>query len=378
MISLGMLTKALYLYRIQSFTIVPMVLSRVHMCSLRFRPLSVSSLIQEENVVEPVYDVGKNSSSEEFNPLGPPSNLASLNVGESSDIPLMDYASCSVDIVSVTRLSRNPDIFLARNFVKNPETFIQAGKQRGLKQAGTRKSDENTVRKHSFLTWLDNKKDEITSENNRCYMNAVSQTTKLAKSLFVHETLQNSIGNDNSHALVSSEDMQVAKYDDSGSYDLHHDGYNRFLTVLHYLNGVGGTFFPLAQTTSKRESDAEPPIIQMDENRISLQNYEPGRDGLLLVGKEGIAAYSSVLQRDDDSNNCIVNIQAGDSIVFYNYNLSENILGDGQNNKEWRSIHAALPVTTEKWISTNWFRSTDLTGPFAHFHRERLLEDCKN
>ena len=101
-----------------------------------------------------------------------------------------------------------------------------------------------------------------------------------------------------------------------------------------------------------------------------------------MVGNEGMDPYveDPKLLSSHDSN-AVVHIQAGDSIVFYNYHSLENArdspLGDVEANKNLKAIHAGLPVTTEnneKWIATNWFRSNDLTGPFAHLHWQCLLE----
>jgi hypothetical protein len=58
-------------------------------------------------------------------------------------------------------------------------------------------------------------------------------------------------GDDASYA----EDMQVAMYDAGGGYDYHHDGFGRYLTVLSYLNGVGGTYFPFGDDEDDRDGD---------------------------------------------------------------------------------------------------------------------------
>jgi hypothetical protein len=352
---------------------------------------STSTFITENNeLVEELH---------EFNPLRPPRYLASLRVGESYKIPILGDRD-----LSITRLSRNPDIFLVPNLIVQTECLINAAKDQGLKVAGTRKSKANTVRTHSYLTWLghsNDNEDGALKDKYGSYRGLVHSITDLCNSLFVHESLQIQHGlhskedhhhQDQQSLYVTAEDMQIAKYDSGGCFHLHHDGSNRFLTVLTYLNGVGGTYFPLAQTIQMRDNNnhhdfLSPPKLSMnDDGSLSSKGYVVGKDGLLIVGKEGKTAY---LDDDEDSiledSSAIVRIQAGDAVVFYNYNLlmeGTNVVSDGHDpeqwgdaghNKEWRAVHAALAVPQEKWIATNWFRSDVLTGPFAHLYRESLL-----
>jgi 2OG-Fe(II) oxygenase superfamily len=361
--------------------------------------------------------------AQEFDPLRPPSHLASLRVGESYKISIMDDDTGSSRELSVTRLSRNPDIFLVPNFIAQTERLIDAANNQGLTVAGIRKSQSNTFRTHSYITWLgdnndynDNEDGAFKENDDGRYRGLVKGITDLCNALFVHESLQIRHGlhskEDQDHqqqsSYVAAEDMQIAKYDSGGSFTLHHDGFSRFLTVLTYLNGVGGTYFPLAQTKHRDTLLSPTPKLCMnDDGSLSSNGYEAGKDGLLIVGKEGETAY---LDDENDSHPIVfddsaalVRIQAGDAVVFYNYNLlmkddnTHNItngisdghddpkqtkkgeLDDaGQHNKEWRAVHAALPVPQEKWIATNWFRSEALTGPFAHLYRERLLSDTSH
>mmetsp|Transcript_7807 Transcript_7807/g.11337 ORF Transcript_7807/g.11337 Transcript_7807/m.11337 type:complete len:424 (+) Transcript_7807:74-1345(+) len=351
------------------------------------------------------------NAPENFNLLGPPSYLSSLKVGESCKIPLLgdDLSSPSLEFLSIKRLSQNPDIFLVPNFISKPERLINAAKSKGLKSAGTRKSQPGTVRKNSYLTWLAANNGVDSSDGT----NLVQKATTLSKMLFVHESLQ-MLNDKEEYALpeeyVTPEEMQIAKYDSAGSFGLHHDGFNRFLTVLTYLNGVGGTYFPLAQTRqSKDDEDVEmsPPKIQIDDDGfLSSNGYLAGKDGLLIVGEEGEEWYvdasvsPTTIDCGNGENSAIVRVHAGDSIVFYNYNLLEDdndetidLKLEDENNKiidlkkkvghnvEWRSFHAGLPVPPneeEKWIATNWFRSDALAGPFSHLYSQRLLESISN
>lgn len=334
-----------------------------------------------------------NKANGAFNPLGPPNHLAALQVGEFYKVPLLGNDFSAAFCISITRLSRNPDVFLARDFCtsKNVKSLMDAAKRKGLHVAGTRKSSPGAIRKKSYLTWLGGVDDgddfdEKEDKEGGCstQKNVVPGMTELAKLLFMHESLERVNADD---PFVVAEDIQIAKYDSQGSFDLHHDGFNRFLTVLTYLNGVGGTFFPLARTKrigSNYSDDDDPPQIHIQKDgSIKAKDCRIGRDGLLIVGSEGENAYlegvSATRRAADSSNPAIVNIQAGDAIVFYNYHLDEDRAAGGEfdnsteDSKDWRSLHAGLSVPQEKWIATNWFRSDVLTGPFGHLYKQRLL-----
>jgi hypothetical protein len=341
-----------------------------------------------------------NTDNDDFNPLGPPPALASLAIGETHTIPLLFSTTTSSDTnpneqpLRITRLSRSPDIFLFENFVQFQEqraSLISKARRQGMTLAGTRKSDENMFRKNSYLTWLSANKDDNNDfeagveEQDEGGTNQAQDTaqfmTDLAKTLFVHGSLLCSKSpTSSSSEYCTAEDLQIVRYDPGGSFDLHHDGYERFLTVLTYLNGVGGTWFPLAQTSDEAD------ISLMEESRLPVMKIEaetmcsgkvPGIDGLLIVGQEWADSNSKecVAPLDTLSRN-IVRIKAGDAVAFYNNKLGQTINADDQTDtKEWRALHCGLAVPDQpKWIATNWFRSEHLTGTFAHLYRQRLLE----
>jgi hypothetical protein len=186
---------------------------------------------------------------------------------------------------------------------------------------------------------------------------------------------------------IKKERLQLVKYEPGGAFDLHHDGQNRFVTVLTYLNGVAGTWFPFAQSARYPTTTAEwnDCMIRV-EDKLILQNGEtPGRDGLLIVGSEhGSQFYAQqkcnqeVIREGGDCNHCllegvngrcsagttsndnssaVVHIQPGDAVIFFNYDFRfQGKKGDMLTSvPNWRAIHAALPTQKEKWIATNWF-----------------------
>jgi hypothetical protein len=244
-----------------------------------------------------------------------------------------------------------------------------------MKLAGTNKSEQNTVRKHSYLAWID--PHSITSAGS--YIDSHDETT-LARSMcrrarehFISDILQKQ-HHDGRLDYCWTEDLQVAMYRPGGRFDYHHDGNGRFLTVLCYVNGVGGTYFPFANPGEEGVS-----VVDFCDNErlatdVAAATKRPGEDGMLLVGKEGIGAYC--LSKDLCQKSSIVEIEAGDAVAFYSYNgagSSASTIAAG-GSRDWKSLHASLTVPEEKFISTCWFRSEALTGPFGWLHRQALLE----
>jgi 2OG-Fe(II) oxygenase superfamily. len=363
--------------------------------------------------------------SSHFHPLGPPESLSHLAIGDeccisirppsprcisspiSSPLSPTTTKTTTAKKLIIQRLSQNPDIFLAKNFLSQEQTrsnLIQYATKQGMKLAGTRQSIENTVRKNSYLTWLNRheilaslQEDGTNQDSAVLVANIVESMGQCVLNTFLHESLQSSSllnqkVEEKEEAVTLNlvlEDLQIAKYDQGGKFEEHHDGYGRFLTVLTYLNGVGGTFFPFAQTQRRQKS---PDDEEEEEERVQLQT----RDGLLVVGKEGIEAYNYTIpttrslsdstststnsasaaaaesdreyqqqeQKDKIQPATVVHIEPGDALVFYNYLLGK---------RDLQSVHESLTVPCEKWIATNWVRCENLTGPLAHLYYERLV-----
>eukprot|EP00579_Thalassiosira_antarctica_P011015 CAMPEP_0201922906 /NCGR_PEP_ID=MMETSP0903-20130614/10804_1 /ASSEMBLY_ACC=CAM_ASM_000552 /TAXON_ID=420261 /ORGANISM="Thalassiosira antarctica, Strain CCMP982" /LENGTH=366 /DNA_ID=CAMNT_0048460117 /DNA_START=269 /DNA_END=1366 /DNA_ORIENTATION=- len=290
-----------------------------------------------------------------FHPLGPPSFLSKLTNGEV-------FHSSSLN-KNITRLSTMPDIFLVRDLISKDdgEILMNAATFQGMKIAGTRQSGDNTIRKKSSLVWID----PYSFESGKSAASTIARGT-IAKSrlCFSHEAMNDLMDNNvdtRSDEYALAEDMQVAQYDAGGRYDYHHDGYGRYLTVLAYLNGVGGTYFPHGKMGSS-QLDGIDFTNENEESDTAIKKV--GKCGILIVGKEGADAYlNSTFVKPKD----IIEIQAGDAIAFYNYGSN----GD----KDLQSAHCSLTVPEEKWIATCWFRSEALTGPYSSMKRDRLLEE---
>ncbi len=145
------------------------------------------------------------------------------------------------------------------------------------------------------------------------------------------------------------------------------------------MNGVGGTWIPLARTCNDENKD---PCEDMDHDAMeygfqrtrkmegpgSPQNkaqaldlgkdLKPGLDGILVKGKN--ITFNDGDERFDRnrySHRHVAWIEQGDALAFYNY------CDDGSARLNWRSLHSGLPTTAEdgeKWIANHWFRVNDL------------------
>lgn len=307
------------------------------------------------STLEPFAIDTNDDTASRLNPIGPPDLLLNLSVGES----IRSYDK------NITRLSSSPDIFLVKDLIsiEDRKTLMLAAEFQGMKVAGTRQSGENTVRKKSYLTWIDPYSITTDEESESEDAPSVARETIFKSRLcFAHDVMNDLIDNVEKMDFCFAEDLQVAKYGKEGRFDYHHDGYSRYLTVLSYLNGVGGTFFPFGGMTDELEG-----IDFTNEDEVSVLSFKRQLDkcGILIVGEEGSDAY---LQSAFVKPKQVVQIEAGDAIAFYNY------MPGGE--KDLRLLHCGLPnpAPKEKWISTAWFRSEALTGPFASFKKAQLLE----
>lgn len=291
------------------------------------------------------------TSIEFFNPIGPPTRLADLAIGE----------TCTQASSAITRLSQSPDLFLIKDFVSQAdrEILMQAAADQGMKTAGTRSSEANTIRKNSYLTWIDPY--DLSGSTSVEALSVARDTIHKSGALFAHEAMHKMILEGGRVDYFFAEDLQVAKYDTDGCFNFHHDGYSRYLTVLIYLNGVGGTWFPRVNFQCEFQdidiADDEASAVEIARSKVA------GQDGLLFVGEEGLEPYIQSLEMKPGS---VVQIEAGDAVAFYSYKSS------GQ--KDWKSLHCSLPVPQEKWIATSWFRSEALTGPFSYLKKEAMLD----
>lgn len=158
-----------------------------------------------------------------------------------------------------------------------------------------------------------------------------------------------------SHPTSGVEDLQVLKYSTGGEFIHHHDGEPRILTVVYYLNGIAGTWFPLARFDRNTIQDSERQNLKRPRNKSHalkvVNNLHPGSDGLLL---SHTVNSDSQMQAESPY---LVEVNPGDAVVFYNY------LDDGSGQIDWNALHCGLPTQKgdgAKWIANHWYRSNIL------------------
>jgi hypothetical protein len=126
------------------------------------------------------------------------------------------------------------------------------------------------------------------------------------------------------------EDLQVVRYTEGGEYALHHDGNDRVLTVLYFLNGKGETWFPFANGGEIKKPKTRNEALHMAEE------LKPGVHGVLVS-----TCHSTV------TPSCFL-VNCGDAVAFYSY------LQNGR--MDWSAIHTGLPAREEKVIANHFFR----------------------
>ena len=257
----------------------------------------------------------------------PPSHLQALSVGET--------LSLKGTPVTITRVAQKPDIFVMRNFLPSEDCqrLIVEAQKMGMETAET-KTGQTAHRSKSSVGWI-----------SPGALDVADFMTSFCVNVFVNEELLEL------DDMVEPENLQIANYEVGGRFDVHHDGWDRFVTILTYLNGVAGTWFPFAITDNNPRDnldDEKPPKIVFDGSMT--EGKIPGIDGLFVGDK------SSIEQSVDlEVGSAVVSLSAGDAIVFYNYEYNDELKS---SIMAWRSLHAGMPAQKEKWIATNWIEST--------------------
>jgi hypothetical protein len=278
-----------------------------------------------------------------------PPYLNDLAVGESV------YIDNGGDInLQITKVSNHPPIFHLPRFLSytDCETLMSSATSL-LHDAQTRQGIVEH-RAGSQVAWLGDVDHHEDDDKNSHTGSAADDTAHRLAGYLQHVTAHLFLPMAPS---VDAERLQVVRYEPSGRYDLHHDGFDRTVTVLTYLNGIAGTWFPFCTTPSDTHNDDFEntdkmmmmiPTMQLG-NKNMVQGRTPGRDGICFVGNnEELAAAV-------DDYNHVVRIAAGDAISFYNYQKCDHH-ADKQIEiiMAWKTLHCGLSAPATKWIATNW------------------------
>ena len=314
-----------------------------------------------------------------YHNVGPPDTLRDLKIGDilhASRIRNDENTQETNTDFTIERVGYTPDIFCLRNIL-SPSECIQIqnmAKDSGMTRAETITENDVSSRKNCTVAWIPSSTGLGSASVLGSESGAVPNLLQNLIDIVSNVCLSQEIMMDKH---VSVEDLQVLEYGIGGEFVLHHDGDLRIMTVIYYMNGVGGTYFPLARTSNDERDDPmlDPSSdIQMNEQemeynffktrrepenksyKMDFGNVQPGNHGLLLYG-----AKSFVKEGKDNvsipNNEHIAKIHQGDAVVFYNYRE------DGSTRLDWRSLHCGFPVSEEdgtKWIANHWFRVDDL------------------
>lgn len=290
-------------------------------------------------------------------PLSPPEYLQDLEMNQSiTPIP-------SLPDLTVTRLSKTPDIFLLKNILSNNQAdqIIKYASNTNMDYSGTKSGGAVKQRMNSYSCWIRQNEDEFETSPAHSIAQYMIEISSMIFISDIMKTLQESTDELLPRIGYDAEPMQVVKYKVGGSFDVHHDGFSRFLTVLTYLNGVAGTWFPYAivdesESYSDQLEDSEIPDMRSTD---VIKEKRPGRDGLVIVSQKD----ASFEDYSGPGKNHVVRVNRGDAIVFYNYDwivkLHQGEIDDVPDTGpliNWRSIHSGLHTQEEKWIATNWFQ----------------------
>jgi hypothetical protein len=293
---------------------------------------------------------------------GPPPPIRDLKIGETT------HGMAYNDAFNITKVCDEPPIYILRNFLTPSERTTLMD----LPHSSSSSSSTTTSSSNQFFTPAKTSAGVI-EHRTKSSVAWISETdhpvvefmTQLTARMFCHRDSIRS-------GRVQAERLQIVRYEPDGKFDLHHDGYNRTVTVLTYVNGIAGTWFPYVGAPI-----TDMPTVQLHGNTDTLlQNKQPGRHGLLFVGDE---VYLGGNDDDDDDDveeehglegeskhPHVVRIHPGDAVAFYNYEPSSHHHHDDDDGDDdtrrslpiqmaWRSLHCGLPAKSIKWIATNWF-----------------------
>ena len=252
----------------------------------------------------------------------------------------------------ISRVGNKPDVFHLKGFLTKWEcSAIMNEAQYNYDDTGmtTAKSENgDSFRTNCKVAWLSDAR-----IGNICGMigNAIENA-------FVIDEAKTAYGSHRS-------DLQVLNYKEKGGFVLHHDGHDRILTVIMYLNGVGETWLPLVETddygkNSRNDEDEQIGSLQEALYKVQSRSLQPGKDGVLISGnvKDDNSIHESSNCDEYEYNPHVVAMEAGDAIAFYSY-------GTEGKDEDWKSIHAGIPLEFKgeegKWIATSWYHAPSVT-----------------
>ena len=238
--------------------------------------------------------------------FGIPSHLDEMDVGQ----------GFQEESLFVEKVSSSPPVFVLRGLLSPAECATLMNSVSNFEPAKTlssSSSDDDLYRKRCSVAWLSNEEQSLSRTIcNKCH------SILLPNQIFDIER--------------GVESLQVVRYEHQGEYILHHDSNERILTVLYYLNGIGETWFPLADCHKGDDPRNRHEALEL------CKDNDPTRSGV-LVSCEGRGTR----------------VQQGDAVAFYNYFSDRRV--------NWRTIHTGMPATSTKWIANHWYHHFPFSFP---------------
>lgn len=302
-------------------------------------------------------------------PLGPPQMIRNLPTKRNVNIQIKrpyfdpsfeDMSTPQQHSYTVNRIAQNSDVFLLKGFLTEWECEAIM--------------DEAKHHYDGGMTRAMSQDDNTTQSRTKCNVAWLGDSRLGGICGMIGEAIEDTFisGETKDAPLSKRSDLQVLNYQHGGKFVLHHDDHDRMLTVITYLNGVGETWMPLVDVVGDNNSNHDEEdkcdqekcrfgclaeaIQEVNDNEMS-----PGSVGILVSGSIKDCAKDSQVNQSEDQNiknPHIVSVDQGDAIAFYSYQGNEG-------KKDWRSIHAGLPVEFEgeegKWIATSWYHAPSLT-----------------
>ena len=296
---------------------------------------------------------------------------------------------------TILRLSEEPDVFLLRGFLGHDEcesVITAAAEGRAMNRRGGGSSSSNNNNNSDDAKYSGGAMMEQAGTESGCAADAAEQRKGCGVAWLPtgHDDVTRAITSSSGALLlapeakaadaekgVSVEPLQVLRYADGGRFHLHVDpvpGAPRCLTVIYYLNGVAGTWFPFA-----REGRGQLQLGHPRDKQSALdlaRDLVPGTDGLLITSgnssssrrststststSTSISTSTSTDTSSRGGNNvgdgtAVVPVQRGDAVAFYSYGPGGDV--------DWRAMHAGLPTCGTKWIANHWFHAGWLKAP---------------
>mmetsp|Transcript_4028 Transcript_4028/g.4653 ORF Transcript_4028/g.4653 Transcript_4028/m.4653 type:complete len:500 (+) Transcript_4028:83-1582(+) len=296
-------------------------------------------------------------------------------------IPFTKGTSSTILDFTVERVSSTPDIFLFRNLLSPEECDAvinysrqddssSASKNRDsmkMNYADVTEGKSSDFRTNCKVGWIHHQSTSnslaTTNSNSIIIRNLAKELGRITGNILLTDEVKRS-------PRAGCEPMQLCHYyEEGGKFVLHHDGVDRVLTIIYYLNGVAGTWFPFANNndnssgynnSNDNNKIFEAAIDPSTDITKLAEGLQPGIDGLVIVGQNSPLLSTNWQQQRTNKNHVVVDI--GDCVAFFNYKTIPDV-GGIRAERDWASLHAGLPTTKEegeKWICNHWVKTPSL------------------